>query len=60
VKNSKTEKKSPQKQFVNDRCFEPYSKPKMIHAAQEMLCSTNLSEEGFLGAQAVLLLNGIL
>lgn len=46
--------------FLNDKTLTAYQQPKFVNAAQEMLCEENLSEEGFLGAQAVLLLNGIL
>jgi hypothetical protein len=40
--------------------FSTYQKPQMVAQAKEMLCNENISEEGFLGAQAVLLLNGML
>ena len=48
------------RKFINDRYFGEYTQPKIVDAAQEMLCNETLSEEGFLGAQAVLLINGIL
>ncbi len=48
------------RKFVTDKHFVPYTKPKMVNAAHEMLCDENISEEAFLGAQGVLLLNGLL
>jgi hypothetical protein len=37
-----------------------YTTSGMLYAAQELLNNEGLSEEGFLGAQAILLLNGLL
>lgn len=54
------QKPAKKSKFINDKYFKEYTRPKMVDAAQEMLCDETLSEEGFLGAQAVLLLNGIL
>ncbi len=60
-KDASTSKKvSGKRKFVNDKYLCGYQKPKMVDTAQKMLCDENLSEEGFLGAQAVLLINGIL
>jgi hypothetical protein len=55
-----TPKKRNKSKFINDKVFNEYTQPKMLDAAQEMLCNEEISEEGFLGAQAVLLLNGVL
>lgn len=52
--------KSTRRKFINADHFQVYTQPKMLDAAQEMLTDECLSEEGFLGAQAVLMLNGIL
>lgn len=46
--------------FMGVKEFTPYIKPKMVHVAHQMLRRENLSEENFLGAQAVLILNGVL
>ena len=46
--------------FINDEIFKPYTEPRMVDAARAMLSDEAITEEGFLGAQAVLLLNGLL
>ena len=56
-KGKETAKKN---RFVNDKYFQPYTEPRMIDAAKAMLEDESISEEGFLGAQAVLFLNGLL
>jgi hypothetical protein len=40
--------------------LEHFCKPEMVLSAQAMLSEQNVSEEAFLGAQCVLLLNGLL
>lgn len=44
----------------NERFLSSYTQPRMVNAAQELMTQQDLSEEGFLGIQGVLLLNGIL
>lgn len=60
MKNDAMPPKHKKSKFVKDKYFKPYTQPNMVDVAQEMLCDENLTEEGFLGAQAVLLLNGLL
>jgi hypothetical protein len=45
---------------TNQNTLEHFCKPEMIVSAQAMLCEQEMSEEAFLGAQCVLLLNGLL
>jgi hypothetical protein len=60
MKKHSTRPASMRSKFIDDKVFKAYQKPKMVDVAQEMLQKEDLSEEGFLGAQAVLLINGIL
>lgn len=48
------------RKFATDNVLSPFTQPAMVEAAESMLTLEGLSEEGFLGAQAVLMLNGIL
>ncbi len=60
MKENVTPKKASKSKFINDKHFNGYTQPKMVEVAQEILSHENISEEAFLGAQGVLLLNGIL
>ncbi len=48
--------------FVDARHFRTFCTPDLVAKAQAILCDEDLceSEEAFLGAQAVLLMNGLL
>ncbi len=61
MKDQASHKKSAKKsKFINDKHFKGYQKPKMVEAAQDLLCKEEISEEAFLGAQAILLLNDMI
>lgn len=60
MKDKLSTQKRGKRKFVNDKYFGEYTEPNMVAAAEEMLVNEDISEEGFLGAQAVLLLNGLL
>lgn len=53
-------KKMRHENHVEDILKEKYHRPEILKAAHELLLQDNLSEETFLGAQAVLLLNGLI
>ncbi len=59
-KNKPSSETRDKRKFVDDKYFQPYTQPKMIEAAKELLCREDISEEAFLGAQAVLMLNGLI
>lgn len=48
--------------FVDARHFKTFCSQSMVDSAQAILCDESLSdsEEAFLGAQAILLMNGLL
>lgn len=46
--------------FITSSAFSTYSAPKLIEAAEDVLTRSEQSEEAFLGAQAVLLINGLI
>ena len=46
--------------FSKDKVFDLYQSPKLVLAANAILGQPDQSEEAFLGAQAVLLLNGLI
>ena len=46
--------------FHRDNAFDLYHSPKLILAASSILDQDDQTEEAFLGAQAVLLLNGLI
>lgn len=60
MENNPSQTKRSRRKFTQGCDFDMYTRPKMIAAAQEALLNENISEEGFLGAQAVLIMNGIL
>ncbi len=53
-------KKTRKSRFVNDASFHAFTQPTMIRQAQDLLTREDQTEEGFLGAQAILLINGLL
>ena len=44
--------------FVDE--LDKFKAPKMLHAAQGLLCQPDIDEDTFLGAQAILMLQGSL
>jgi len=60
LSRSKVLTRSSKRKFTSDSVLSPYTQQAMVDAAESMLTLEGLSEEGFLGAQAVLMLNGIL
>lgn len=60
LSRSKVLTRSSKRKFTSDAVLAPYTQQAMVDAAESMLTLEGLSEEGFLGAQAVLMLNGIL
>ncbi|MDH4379049.1 MAG: hypothetical protein QE263_03990 [Vampirovibrionales bacterium] len=42
--------------FVDE--LDKFKAPKMLHAAQGLLCQPDIDEDTFLGAQAILMLQG--
>lgn len=60
LSRSKVLTRSSKRKFASDQVLSAYTQQAMVDAAESMLTLEGLSEEGFLGAQAVLMLNGIL